>query len=274
MPGDDPDAMLQQARLDALIGNWFDPRDVHVERAAVYTFHGLVARTWRAGNVLLAGDAAHQMPPFLGQGMCSGLRDAANLAWKLDLVVRGKAAASLLDTYETERRPHVSAIVTSAVRIGRVICTVDPAQARERDRRMLGDGRPPSQRMPFTLPALGPGPLVLDNGGGLFMQPVTGNGRLDEVIGPRFALLAQRADLLDSDAARWWRYHLGAFVAALPDLQDGFAAPVRAWMDEHEFEIVLVRPDRYLMWAGSDLSAATGQFSGMLGQPCHAGIRL
>jgi 3-(3-hydroxy-phenyl)propionate hydroxylase len=110
-----------------MISTWFDPRDVQVERAAVYRFHGL-ARTWRAGSVFLAGDAAHQMPPFLGQGMCSGLRDAANLAWKLDLVISGKAAASLLDTDEIERRPHVSAIVTSAVSIGRVICTIDPVR--------------------------------------------------------------------------------------------------------------------------------------------------
>lgn len=265
MPGDDPGGILEPARLDSLISKWFDPRDLRVERAAVYTFHGLVARTWRASNVFLAGDAAHQMPPFLGQGMCSGLRDAANLAWKLDLVVRGKAAASLLDSYEIERRPHVSAIVTSAVSIGRVICTIEPTEALERDRSMLGDGRPPSQRMPFALPALQPGPLVLENGGNLFMQAVTDCRRLDDVVGPRFALLTQHAELLDSDAAHWWRYNLDAFVAALPDLEDALAAPLRAWMSERQFEVVLVRPDRYVLWAGSDLSAATRLCSAVLG---------
>jgi len=265
MPGDDPDGMLEPARLDNLISKWFEPREVEVERAAVYTFHGLVARAWRAGNVFLAGDAAHQMPPFLGQGMCSGLRDAANLAWKLDLVVRGKAVAGLLDTYEAERRPHVSAVVKSAVSIGRVICTTEPGEARERDLRMLGDSRPPSQRMPFALPVLQPGPLVLENGGTLFMQPVTDYERLDDLIGPRFALFAQHADLLESDAACWWRDKLGAFVTALSDLDDALAAPLREWMSERKFEVVLVRPDRYVLWAGSDLSAATWRSSAALG---------
>jgi len=269
MPGDDPHGILEPSRLDALIGRWFDPRDIRVERAAVYTFHGLVARTWRAGRIFLAGDAAHQMPPFLGQGMCSGLRDANNLAWKLDLVYRGQAGPDLLDTYETERRPHVSAIVTSAVNIGRVICTVDPALALERDRAMLGDGRPPSQRMPFALPTLGPGPLILANGGSPFPQPVSGTLRLDDVIGPGFALFARHADLLDGDAARWWRDTPHAFVAALPDLADHFAAPLGAWLSERDCNFVLVRPDRYVLWAGSDLSAATRQCIRTLGD--HSG---
>jgi 3-(3-hydroxy-phenyl)propionate hydroxylase len=259
MPGDDPAGILEPAQLDVLIGKWFDPRQVRVERAAVYTFHGLVARRWRKGSVFLAGDAAHQMPPFLGQGMCSGLRDAVNLAWKLELVVRGKAAETLLDTYEAERRPHVSAVVKSAVSIGRVICTVDETQARERDRRMLGDSRPPSRRMPFALAPLEPGPLVLENGGVPFIQPVTAQGRLDDIVGPRFAVFARDPSLLDSDAARWWRDSADAYVAALPDLPDPLAAPLRAWLDERDDDIVLVRPDRYVLWAGADLGAATEQ---------------
>jgi 3-(3-hydroxy-phenyl)propionate hydroxylase len=265
MPGDDPAGILKPAQLDDLIGEWFDPRQVQVERAAVYTFHGLVARRWRKDRIFLAGDAAHQMPPFLGQGMCSGLRDAVNLAWKLDLVIRGKASDGLLDTYEAERRPHVSAVVTSAVSIGRVICTVDPAQARERDQRMLGDSRPPSRRMPFTLPALGPGPLVLENGGAPFIQPVTDQGRLDDIVGPRFAVFARDPSLLDSDAARWWRDTAGAFVAALPDLPDTLAAALRAWLDERDSDIVLVRPDRYVLWAGASLGEVTQPVLTVLG---------
>src|SRR5690606_24950397 len=81
--------------------------DVEVHRHAVFTFEGKLARTWRVGNIFLAGDAAHLMTPFLGEGGCSALRDAINLSWKLHLVLEGKADASILDTYETERTAHV-----------------------------------------------------------------------------------------------------------------------------------------------------------------------
>ncbi|MBU6317901.1 MAG: FAD-dependent monooxygenase, partial [Acidobacteria bacterium] len=126
LPGEDPAWIQQPEVIDRLLADWVDPATVEVERAAVYTFHGLVADQWRQGRVLLAGDAAHQMPPFLGQGMCSGMRDAANLAWKVDAVVHG-ADPALLDTYQAERAPHVRSIIESAVGFGRLICTTDPA---------------------------------------------------------------------------------------------------------------------------------------------------
>ncbi|HET6970368.1 MAG TPA: bifunctional 3-(3-hydroxy-phenyl)propionate/3-hydroxycinnamic acid hydroxylase, partial [Phenylobacterium sp.] len=99
MPGETPEAMLDDDLIQRLISAW-DPGAVEIERKAVYRFHGLVADRWRDRRVLLAGDAAHQTPPFAGQGMCSGIRDAANLAWKLSAVVAGTASESLLDTYQ------------------------------------------------------------------------------------------------------------------------------------------------------------------------------
>ena len=99
LPGEDPDAVQQLERIRELISAWVDPALFDVERAAVYTFRALIAQQWRAGRIFLAGDAAHQMPPFLGQGMCSGMRDAANLVWKLAAVEHqgrtGRAARHL-----------------------------------------------------------------------------------------------------------------------------------------------------------------------------------
>lgn len=156
LPGDDPETM--PSRVDELLARWVQPGDVEVLRAVVYTFHALVADRWRVGNVLLAGDAAHQMPPFLGQGMCSGIRDAVNLAWKLDLVHRGLADSALLDTYQTEREPHVRQIIETAVMLGDLLQTTDADVAAARDADLLA--RPSHDApAPHPLPGLGDGVL-------------------------------------------------------------------------------------------------------------------
>ena len=109
LPGEDPVDIQRPERVKELLTSWIDPSLVEIERGAVYVFHGLIAKQWRRDHVLLAGDAAHQMPPFLGQGMCSGFADAINLAWKLDLVLDGRASEALLDTYANRgERPHVA----------------------------------------------------------------------------------------------------------------------------------------------------------------------
>lgn len=113
------------------------PANANLDRHAVYTFRARWADRWQSGRMLLAGDAAHLMPPFAGQGMCSGFRDAANIAWKLDLVLSGRADAGLLDTYTGERRAHVQHAVTMSVELGKVVCVVRPAAAADRDAAML-----------------------------------------------------------------------------------------------------------------------------------------
>jgi 3-(3-hydroxy-phenyl)propionate hydroxylase len=265
MPGDDPAVIVSPHAIQALIAPWLSGSSAQVERSTIYTFHGLVADKWRYGRVLLAGDAAHQMPPFLGQGMCSGIRDAANLAWKLDLVVTGQAPEELLDTYQEERRPHVRSIVDVAVSIGRIICTVDPEEAARRDKRMLADDRPPSQRIQFALPPLQPGSLVLEGGGEFFIQAPAGDQRLDDVIGQRFAVLARSLEVIDPAPAEWWMAHFGAFVAPVGRLPYGSQAAVLAWLDSRRADVVVVRPDRYVLWAGSDLEVVTSKVAGLLG---------
>jgi 3-(3-hydroxy-phenyl)propionate hydroxylase len=115
--------MVCPERVWALLAPWVLPDEATLERAACYRFQSIVARPWRLGRLLLAGDAAHQTPPFLGQGMCAGIRDVANLAWKMARVLRGKYDDSLLDSYETERAPHVREYIALAVRLGGLINT-------------------------------------------------------------------------------------------------------------------------------------------------------
>jgi 3-(3-hydroxy-phenyl)propionate hydroxylase len=119
--GDDPAEVVKPENAWKFLSRWVSPEDAEIERTAVYTFQSVVAKGWRKGRLLIAGDAAHQTPPFIGQGMCAGMRDCANLAWKLERVLRGTSNDSLLDTYETERWPNVHAFIELAVRVGAVI---------------------------------------------------------------------------------------------------------------------------------------------------------
>jgi 3-(3-hydroxy-phenyl)propionate hydroxylase len=247
--GDDAAEIAQPESVRELLAPWMDPTDAIVERSAIYTFHGLIAREWRKGRVLLAGDAAHMTPPFLGQGMCAGIRDAANLAWKLERVVRGSSPDSLLDTYGLEREPHVRQFVEAAVNFGRLICTTDRDMAAQRDRDMLaaraaGGGSVGSGGAPPLLP----GQLILDGGGAAVVQPFVGGRRLDDEVGPRFAVLARHVELLDPDAVPWW-HSVGAVVLDA-DTHPGVADA----LDAAGADVVVVRPDRYIMCAGERLA--------------------
>ncbi|KJR07706.1 bifunctional 3-(3-hydroxy-phenyl)propionate/3-hydroxycinnamic acid hydroxylase [Gordonia sihwensis] len=124
------------------------PNDVRILRHVIYTFSARTADTWRSGRLLLAGDAAHTMPPYMGQGACSGMRDGITLAWKLVQVLRGNARPDYLDTYETERRPHVEVIQRCAVELGRVANLKDPVKAAERDAAFARGEVPPLPPFP------------------------------------------------------------------------------------------------------------------------------
>ena len=134
LPGETLDELNSAETAWRLVGEFgLTPENAVLERHAVYTFRARWCDRWRDGRLLLAGDAAHLMPPFAGQGMCAGLRDAENLAWKLDAVLGGKASDSLLDTYGSERIGHVRHFIDLSVNLGRVICLTDPVAAAARD---------------------------------------------------------------------------------------------------------------------------------------------
>lgn len=245
MPGDDPARMTRPEAVWPLLSKWLGPQEAELERAAVYTFHSVVARGWRRGRLLVAGDAAHQTPPFMGQGMCAGIRDASNLAWKLADVVQGHAPPTLLDSYESERSPHVREFIETAVRLGAVIQTTDHEVARQRDAEMVQ--RPLVLKTPQ--PPLGPGAhdgSVL--GGRLPAQILWPDGqRLDDRIGYRHALVATEAL---ANAA-------GAIIA--PDrpvhIVPADAAPLREWLQAQGAAAVLLRPDRYVAGVADDVGA-------------------
>ena len=179
-----------------------------IERCTVYRFHGLVATRWQQGRVFLLGDAAHMMPPFAGQGLNSGVRDGDNLCWKLVAVLAGRAAPSLLETYESERRPHAEAMVRLSTRLGHVVMTSRRPVAAARDftvraanrlpqgRRYLAEMRfkpAASYRRGFVV-AGGPPAPAHAMVGRLLEQPrcLLASGRLcllDEALGPGMALV-------------------------------------------------------------------------------------
>lgn len=247
LPGETAEAMLDDAVIQRLLEPW--NVDVEIERKAVYRFHGLVASRWRDGRVLIAGDAAHQTPPFAGQGMCAGIRDAANLAWKLADVLHGRASPVLLDTYQIEREPNVRAYIELAIGMGRVVCTLDANAAKARDARMLAAQAAGVPAVPPAAPPplAGPGVLAGASAAGLmFPQPARPAGgatvRLDDILGAGAWLISRtavRAGDLPVEAADLTDPRLGPFR----DLLDG-------WLAQQGADAVLVRPDRYVFGAG------------------------
>jgi len=246
MPGDDPATLVQPETLWQLVSRWMTHEHADIERAAIYTFHSLIAEGWRKGRLMLAGDSAHQTPPFLGQGMCAALRDVSNLAWKLEAVLRGRAGEALLDTYESERSPHVHAFIELAVRLGDIIQATDPEKARERDARFKADQ---PEIFEFPSPRLGPGVLHGNAApvGQPFPQPVLADGQLlDAHIGNRFAVLG-RASVLDGVSVETRKLWQQGHVAVLPTQEP----PLLDWLDRHGAGAIMLRPDRYIMGLAS-----------------------
>jgi 3-(3-hydroxy-phenyl)propionate hydroxylase len=243
LPGEDPDEMARPETVWKLLRPWLAPGDAEIYRCVAYTFHALLADRWRNDRLLIAGDAAHLMPPFFGQGLCSGLRDVRNLSWKLDAVLAGRAPDSLLDTYGSERAAHVRTFIEISVDMGAIIQTLDPEVAARRDAQMLaGD----TEILRLPVPRLGPGLLPASAEaplGTLFPQPVLEDGRLlDVVSGERFTILGL-PELIGSldDAAReaFARDDVAVIADASPE--------TRAALEDVDATGVLIRPDRYLL---------------------------
>lgn len=260
-----------------------DPASANILRSRVYTHNARLAREFRKGRALLAGDASHLMPVWQGQGYNTGIRDATNLAWKLAMVVRGEASPAILDTYEMERREHAKAMIDLSVTAGRIFAPTNRLVAWARDKLALAmNAIPPIKRylveMRFKpMPRFRRG-VVLTNekglpegsaAGRLFPQPniVTKEGsicRLDDLIGIRFAILSWGVDpqlCLPAEARSYWNGLGAKFIMVIPTGQlanfrghvtDGTmllgdaTGAFHDWFSKQEADgsIVVLRPDR------------------------------
>lgn len=271
LPGEDVADLEQPGRVWDLVRPWgLDPDNAELERAVVYRFEACWAERWREGRVFIAGDAAHRMPPFAGQGMCSGIRDAANLAWKLDLVLHAVAGDALLDTYDVERIAHLRSAIDQSVALGGVICVTDPEAVAARDAAMLAGGGDPAVVLPpVAPPTLGPGLVhrvagaVHPSAGNVAFQPrvETPDGRIglwDDVVGNRLDVIgtvdltellgAERVEDLGRLGVR-----LTTVVPAGEPVPEGAVGDVDDVLLPHlreaAHDVVAVRPDGYLYGA-------------------------
>lgn len=269
LPGENIDELNSAETTWKLLAPWnINPDNATLERHTVYTFRGSWADQWKKGRVMLAGDAAHTMPPFLGQGLCAGMRDAFALSWRLAAIIGAGASDDLLDSYGPERREHVVEIIRQAVEIGRLICMLDPGEVAERNARMkaamkdpaLGLKPPPEPRLGFA----GAYRIEDANSGYLSVQGRVRRGGheglFDDVVGKGWQLLMRGKD----GPAALDRATLDALVqldATLADFGPGgdtadLEGTYGVWFDRLGADAVLVRPDFYVF--GSAPTAGIG----------------
>ncbi|MFT3720684.1 bifunctional 3-(3-hydroxy-phenyl)propionate/3-hydroxycinnamic acid hydroxylase [Pseudorhodoferax sp.] len=266
LPHETREELEHEAVAWQLLEPWVRPDQATIVRHKVYTFRSLLAERWRDGRLLIAGDAAHVMPPFMGQGMCAGLRDDWNLAWKLALVLDGRADDRLLDSYQRERLPHVSDVIDLSMYLGRIICMPDAARAAERDAAFFGGRAAP----PPAFPRLTDG--ILRRGADGAVQAPAGwlsphgtvragarQGRFDEVVGLGFVLVSRTAAaeaalgapqraVLDALGARRVVVTPAGAPAGDGTVQD-LDGKFLPFMQQLGIDTMLVRPDFYLYGA-------------------------
>lgn len=244
------------ATLGPLIAPWteyVDQNRLEIIRVAEYTFRAKLADHWRRGKTFILGDAAHLTPPFVGQGLCAGLRDAMNLSWKLAGVVRGRLDPSVLDSYEQERKPHARSMIQLALMVGRAMTSGGRAGDMLRGLVVPRMHLLPGLRkrvLDSETPALSGSALVQGSGkltGTLCPNPQTPDGRLlDDVLGSGFAVVTSQ-QLSDADRAEAQRRGAAVYVA-------GPGSELAAWLRGGRADAAILRPDRTVMMAGSDVS--------------------
>ncbi len=253
LEGETHEEMLRPERIQELLRPWLPPEHYEIRRAAVYQFHAATAARWRQGRVFLAGDSAHQTPPFLGQGLNTGFRDAVNLGWKIPLVHAGICDERLLDTYEAERDAHARDLVEWAVAVGRLMETLAAREAGQPDPHTADESAGYGQGR--SVPPLREGVLVDEQSqqgypvGRIPRQPTIRqeNGvecRLDELLGRGFAVIGRKqSDLRMGAQARAVLQRLAGRSVSLEGTKV-IGGEMDDLFDAHPAAVL--RPDRYV----------------------------
>ena len=268
LPGEQPSELASPESAWSLLEPWgVTPENATLERSAVYRFQARWAEEWRKGRALIAGDAAHLMPPFAGEGMCAGVRDAIALGWRLDLVLRGIAGDELLDSYGTERKEHVKYYINFSMDLGRIICITDPEEAAERDARMIAemenyDGTPVNTDIGVLGPGLGVegDPHVGELAHQGRVEAAGGRtGRFDDVVGRGWILIGLDENPWEAltSAQREALERLGATAVQVGPVGSGAEVidsegVFGEWLRSIDSTYVVLRPDFYVAASATD----------------------
>lgn len=235
MPNDNVQNLTQPAMIWSLLKNYIQPENAEIERAAVYTFHALLAKQWCKNRLIIAGDAAHQTPPFMGQGMAAGIRDAANLSWKIKALIEGDIDHNFIESYHSERISHVKEFIQGAVSFGKIIQNYCADHEFQQQVSQLKNFITPT-------PKLGAGFLLnhAESSGQIAPQFILENNILsDDIAGYQFCLFAMpelksQIKALEIDQIK----QLKVIYAHSEDISN--------WLKSHNTTAILVRPDRYI----------------------------
>ncbi|AMM18586.1 monooxygenase (plasmid) [Burkholderia sp. PAMC 28687] len=273
LPHESVEDLQKPEKVWELLAPWVTPQDATLVRYAVYKFRSLIAENWHSGRVVLAGDAAHQMPPFMGQGMCSGIRDAWNLAWRFDLILKGISSSELLEGYTPERRPQVRAVIDASIAMGQVVCISNQQEAALRDEAYLSGQVPPLPPFPGLTDGLicGEERYAAHGAAGLLSVhgQVSNDGeqlRYDDALPNGFHIIVLDGDPeqhLDVGSLLALKRIGAETIGITADPRKTVAGRIlldvsgkyRRFFDEHGVKAIVVRPDYYIFGAAETLSA-------------------
>ncbi|MFJ8065224.1 bifunctional 3-(3-hydroxy-phenyl)propionate/3-hydroxycinnamic acid hydroxylase [Psychrobacillus sp. NPDC096426] len=259
LPGEKKEDMLDTEKIYELLKEWILPEEGTIIRKTVYRFNSNLAENWYNNRIFLIGDAAHLTPPFMGQGMCSGIRDAKNLAWKLDLVLRNKAEESLFETYQVERYDHCKQLIQMAIDLGKIICIPDEKEAEKRDQAFFSGSIPPFPEMPILTNGIlhkNQNGDIISPTGELSLQDFVSyqgeTGRFDDIIGQGWTIITTKEDPRNvlTNNQIFLLEQIGAKIVQISNEENkdtvyDLNGKYTKYFNEKGLEAVIVRPDFY-----------------------------